>query len=139
MTIKEYLNRARYLDREIDAKLDHQARLNSIIYKATSTLSDMPGSPSRDVARREKAIAKVIDLEKEIDEQIDELVDTKREINKLIEKIPTKEHKLLLEFRYVNLFTWEKISEQMDITLRHVYRLHGAALLEADKVWRTSE
>ncbi len=60
MTIKEYLNRARYLDREIDAKLDHQAKLNSIIYKATSTLSDMPGSPTRDVTKRERAIAKCV-------------------------------------------------------------------------------
>lgn len=135
MTIKEYLNRARYLDREIDAKLDHQARLNSIIYKATNTLSDMPGSVSRDVTKRERAIAKVIDLEKEIDSQIDELVDAKREIMQLIEQVPKKEYKLLLEMRYVNLYTWEKIAEQMDITIRHVYRLHGSALLEADKVW----
>ncbi len=136
MTIKEYLNRSRYLDREIDAKIDHLERIDSMVNRVTPVLSDMPADPSRDNHKREKLLVKMIDLKWEINEQIDELVDTKREINKLIEKIPTKEHKLLLELRYVNLFSWEKISEQMDISLRHVYRLHGAALLEADKVWR---
>ena len=136
MTIKEYLNQARYIDREIDAKLDHLSKLNSIIYKATSTISDMPGNPTRDVTRREKAIAKVIDLQKEIDEEIDRLVDMKREINKFISSIPKKEYQLLLELRYVNLCTWEKVAETMNVDIRHVYRMHGAALIEADQIWR---
>ena len=136
MTIKEYLSQARYIEQEINAKLDHQAKLNSIIYKATSTLSDMPGSPSRDVTKRERAIAKVIDLEKEIDEDIDRLVDTKREISKLIRRIDNSSYRLLLELRYINMATWEKIAEELDVAVRHVYRMHGNALLEADRIWK---
>ena len=98
MPVKEYLNTARYLDRQIDVKLDHLSRLNSIIYKATATLSDMPGSPNRDVTRRERAIAKVVDLQKEIDEEIDRLVDMKRELNEFINKISSKHSLSLIIF-----------------------------------------
>ncbi|MBQ6152070.1 MAG: DUF1492 domain-containing protein [Mogibacterium sp.] len=132
MNVKEYLNQARYIDRQIDAKLEHQEKLNSIIYKATSTISDMPGSPTRDIAKRERAIAKVIDLEKEIDDEIDRLVDKKREIKSLINKIENSEYALLLELRYVNISTWEQIADILGISLRSVYRMHGAALIEAD-------
>lgn len=132
MNVKEYLNQARYIDRQIDAKLEHQEKLNSIIYKATSTISDMPGSPTRDIAKRERAIAKVIDLEKEIDDEIDRLVDKKREIKSLINKVENSEYALLLELRYVNISTWEQIADILGISLRSVYRMHGAALIEAD-------
>ena len=136
MTIKEYLNRARYLDREIDAKLDHLERITAFVNRATVTLTDMPGSPSGDTAKREKMLVKMIDLKWEINAQIDELVDTKREIVKLIGKIDNNSYRLLLELRYVNLCTWQKIADEMDITERSVYRMHGAALLEADRIWK---
>ena len=136
MNIKEYLNQARYIDRQIDAKLEHQSHLNSIIFKATSTISDMPGSPSRDITKRERAIEKVIDLEKEIDDEIDRLVDKKRELQTLINQIDNREYRLLLELRYVNISTWEKIADIMGLSLRSVYRMHGAALIEADHFYK---
>lgn len=137
MTAKEYLNQARYLDREIDAKLDHVEKLNSLIYKATSTLTDMPGSPTRDHTKRERAIAKVIDLQREIDSEIDRLVDLKKEINSVIQKIPDEESRLLLELRYINLNTWEDIAAQMDYTVRAVHIIHGRALTEVEKLLMT--
>ena len=136
MNIKEYLNQARYIDRQIDAKLEHQSHLNSIIFKATSAISDMPGSPSRDITKRERAIEKVIDLEKEIDDEIDRLVDKKRELQTLINQIDNREYRLLLELRYVNISTWEKIADIMGLSLRSVYRMHGAALIEADHFYK---
>ena len=136
MTVKEYLNQARTLDKEIDAKLDHLAKIESMVNKVTSTISDMPGNPSQDNSKRERYLVKMIDLKWEINLEIDELVDTKREINKFIGKLKNNEHRLLLELRYINLCTWEKIAEIMDISVRHVYRLHGSALVEADNIWK---
>ena len=139
MTVKEFLNRARYLDKEIDAKIDHLERIDSMVNRVKPVLSDMPADPCRDNRKREKLLVKMIDLKWEVNEEIDKLVDTKREIMQLIEKVPKKEYKLLLEMRYVNLYTWEKIAEQLEVAVRHVYRMHGAALLEADKVWKSIE
>ena len=136
MTVKEYLNRARYLDREIEAKIDHLERIDSMVNRVTPVLSDMPSNPSTDRNKREKLLVKIIDLKWEINAEIDELVDTKRELNKFISKIDNSSYRLLLELRYVNLSTWEKIAEIMDVGVRHIYRMHGTALVEADKIWK---
>lgn len=136
MTVKEYLNRARYLDREIEAKIDHLERIDSMVNRVTPVLSDMPSNPSTDRNKREKLLVKMIDLKWEINAEIDELVDTKRELNKFISKIDNSSYRLLLELRYVNLSTWEKIAEIMDVGVRHIYRMHGTALVEADKIWK---
>ena len=136
MTVKEYLNQARTLDKEIDAKLDHLAKIESMVNKVTSTISDMPGNPSQDNSKRERYLVKMIDLKWKINAEIDELVDTKREIVRFISKIDNSSYRLLLELRYVNLCTWEKIAEIMEIGVRHVYRMHGAALVEADRMWK---
>lgn len=136
MTVKEYLNRARYLDREIDAKIDHLERIDSMVNRVTPVLSDMPADPCRDNHKREKLLVKMIDLKWEINEEIDKLVDTKREIMEFISKIGSNSYRLLLELRYVNLCTWERIAEIMDISLSTVYRMHGAALLEADIIYK---
>lgn len=136
MTVKEFLNRARYLDKEIDAKIDHLERIDSMVNRVTPVLSDMPADPCRNNNKREKLLVKMIDLKWEINEEIDKLVDTKREIVKFISQIDNNSYRLLLELRYVNLCTWEKIASVMDITERSVYRIHGAALLAADEIFR---
>ena len=136
MTVKEYLNRARYLDREIESKIDHLAKIDSMVNKVTPVLSDMPVDASKDNAKREKLLVKMIDLKWEINAEIDELVDTKREIIKFIGRMDNTSYRLLLELRYVNLCTWEKIAEIMDLSLSTVYRMHGSALLEADNIYK---
>lgn len=136
MTVKEYLNRARFLDKEIDAKIDHLERIDSMVNRVTPVLSDMPADPCKDNHKREKLLVKMIDLKWEINEEIDKLVDTKREIVKFISQIDNSSYRLLLELRYVNLCTWERIASVMDITERSVYRMHGAALLAADEIFR---
>lgn len=78
----------------------------------------------------------MIDLKWEINAEIDELVDTKREIVRFIKQIDNSSYRLLLELRYVNLCTWENIAEIMDLSLSTVYRMHGSALLEADRLWK---
>ena len=71
MTVKEYLNRARYLDREIEAKIDHLERIDSMVNRVTPVLSDMPSNPSTDRNKREKLLVKMIDLKWEINAEID--------------------------------------------------------------------
>lgn len=135
MTVKEYLNRARFLDQEINAKIDHLEKIDSMVNRVTASISDMPGRDKPDNNKRERLIVKMIDLRWEINEEIDRLVDTKREINGFIGKIAKEKHRLLLELRYINLCTWEEIAIRMNVTERSVYRLHGAALLAAAEIY----
>ena len=60
MMAKEYLKRAIRIEREIDSLLEHLAELRSMATKATATVTDMPGSPTRDSSKMEDAILKII-------------------------------------------------------------------------------
>ena len=80
MTAKEYLEQAEYLDQHINALMAQIMSLRDLVTKTTSVLNDTPVTHTRDMQRSQEIIAKIIDLEKELDAEIDRLVDLKRDI-----------------------------------------------------------
>jgi DNA-directed RNA polymerase specialized sigma subunit len=96
--------------------------------KATSVLMGIPRKPSRNAHPTETIIAKMIDLEDEINNDIDALVDLKTEIVRLIKKVEDSELQTVLELRYLCFKTWKQISDEMGYSEQHIYRLHGRAL-----------
>lgn len=128
MTTKQYLNQARYLDERINTKIDQVKSLHELATKATSTLSDMPGSPTRNTHRMEDIIIKILMLENVINNDIDSLVDLRNEINDAINSVEDEECRLLLEKRYIGMEKWEDIALGMHMSIQSVYRLHSEAL-----------
>lgn len=128
MTAKEYLEQARYLDQRINSKLTQVESLRSLATRITTVYSDMPHNASRDNHKFEKILAKIVDLESEIDSDVDRLVDLKKEIMTAINAMKDDKYRVLLEMRYLNQQTWEQIAVAMDCDIRQVYRLHGHAL-----------
>lgn len=128
MTAKEYLSQAYRIDQRINSKLEQIVSLRALATKATSTLSDTPPSGTRNVHSMEDTIAKMVDLENEINVDIDTLVDLKREFVFIIKKISNPEYQTLLELRYLCFKTWEQIAVDMGYDLRYIHKLHGKAL-----------
>lgn len=128
MTAKQYLKQARYLDERINTKIAQVASLHELATKATATLTDMPGSPTRNTHRMEDIIIKILMLENEINADIDQLVDLKDEILGVIRAIDDEECRLLLEKRYLNFERWEDIALEMCTGEKNIYRLHDKAL-----------
>ena len=134
MTAKEYMEQARYLDMQINSKIEQVRSLNELATRVTTVYSDMPHSPNRNTSRMEETIAKIIDLESEIDRDIDALVDLKREIMRVVNSIESAEYRTILEMRYLQFKKWEQIALQMSTDLRWVYRMHCIALNEVQKI-----
>lgn len=128
MTPKEYLEQAIYLDQRINSKLTQVENLRSLATKVTTVYSDSPHSPAPDCQRLEKTIAKIIDLENDINRDIDTLVDLKKEITETINEIPDLRQRTILEMRYLSFRTWEQIAVALSLDLSWVHRLHGRAL-----------
>ena len=70
----------------------------------------MPPSGTRNVQQMEDIICKIVDLEKEINEDINRLVDLKFEIMSIIKAIGNLIYQTLLEQRYLCFRTWEQIA-----------------------------
>ena len=128
MSPKEYLSQAYRIDQRINSKLEQVTSLRELSIKATSTLSDMPKSATRNIHSMEGIITKMIDLEAEINQDIDTLVDLKREIVGFIKQICNPEYQTLLELRYLCFKTWEQVAVEMNYDLRYIHKLHSRAL-----------
>lgn len=130
MTAKEYLNQARYLDDRINSKIQQVSSLNNLAKKCTSTISGMPSGKGSSNSSMADAICKIVDLQKEINQDIDELVDLKREITGVIKSVPNSEYQNILEKRYLCFTSWEQIAVDMNFSIQHIHRMHSKALKE---------
>ncbi|MBR5360491.1 MAG: hypothetical protein IK123_06345 [Lachnospiraceae bacterium] len=128
MTKKAYLSQAYRIDQRIDCKLEQIASLRTLLTKTNVVMSDMPGNPNRDRSKIDEYLAKIIDMEREIDAEIDRLVSLKADIMHTINMVDDADCQMLLEKRYILFETWEKIADDMGYTLRNIYNLHGKAL-----------
>ena len=131
---KEYLGQAYRIDQRINSKIEQVSALNNMATKATSTISDMPGSATRNIHRMEDVIVKIIDLQNEINADIDELVDFKAEVMSVIKSIDNLEYQTLLELRYLCYKPWEQIAIELGYSINNVFKMHRKAieLLEKD-------
>lgn len=128
MTAREYLSQAHRLDQRIDAKIAQVATLNDLATKCTSTMTGMPRNPNRGTSTMADAVAKIVDLQAEINRDIDCLVDLKHELVAVIKAVENIEYQTILEKRYLCYQTWEQIAVDMGYNVRHLYRLHDEAL-----------
>ena len=123
LSAKDYLSQAYRIDQRINGKIEQVQSLRALAEKATSTLSNAPPSGNRNIHRMENIIAKMVDLESEINTDLNYLVDLKREIVTVIKCVADPELKTLLELRYLCFRTWEQIAVELHYDLRHIYRI----------------
>jgi DNA-directed RNA polymerase specialized sigma subunit len=128
MTPKEYLARGYRIDQRIESKLAQIQSLNDLATKATSVMSLVPPSGTRNVHRMEDTIIKIVELQRGVNDDIDNLIDFKRELSGVIKGVVNPELRTLLELRYLSFMNWEQIALELNVNLRHVYRIHDRAV-----------
>lgn len=133
MNIKEFLSQAFYLDMSINSKLDQLNSLNDLATKSTNVINGMPHSPNKGVSRMADTVAKIVDLQCEVNADIDRLVELKRTIAHVIASVDKPDLRTILEKRYLCFQTWERIASEMQYDIRWLHRLHGKALVAADE------
>ena len=125
---KEYLMKAYRMDMRISSKLRQVDSLNDLAVRATATVSDMPGNPSKDPHKMENIIVMIVDLQQEIGKDIEDLLNMKRDIMERIGKLEDPEQQMILELRYIDCRAWEQIADDMDFSMNNVFVLHREAL-----------
>ncbi|WP_350342362.1 DUF1492 domain-containing protein [Proteinivorax tanatarense] len=135
MNAKEYLSQAIWLDKIIQNKLEQKEKLKSIAQKATTDFSQEKVSGSKiDKSAMESATVKIVDLQHEINSDIDRLIDLKTEILQTIALVGDTSHQLILEMRYINGKGWEEVAYNMGFDVRTIFRIHGKAIKEIEKI-----
>lgn len=128
MTSKEYLSQAYRIDQRINSKLEQIKNLRELATKATSTISETGVCDSGNKQRMESNVVKIVDLEREINEDIDMLIEVKKGIMAMIKKVENPEYQTLLELRYLCFKRWEQIAVEMGYGIDNIYKMHQKSL-----------
>lgn len=123
---KQYLSQYKELKKKA-ARLEesiNELRINKMFPSLVT--SDMPSAHNRSDLSDYMAV---------LDEKIQELVTARykaiekyTEIYRHIELMENENERMVLTYRYLRSYTWEKIAEKMNFDVRHIFRIHGSAL-----------
>ena len=126
---KDYFAQIRKTDRLIKRLTDTVFTLRSSLTSQSYELNPDKVQTSGPKNTLEETVAKIVDLELDINRRIDELVDMKQEAFTMINRIPDLDQQNILIGRYIQLKKWEDIAFELNFSIQWVYELHGKGLL----------
>ncbi len=135
MDVKNFLERAMHLDVLIDshvAELDNYRRLSLKI--GSSRLEEHVSHSAPTEAPYVKWVERIVDKEREINEEIDRLVNIKMEISKFIDNVENPQWQYILRSRYIMGCTWEQIAKGIDCSVSTIKRSHQKVLENLEKI-----
>lgn len=137
MTAKQYLNRARRIDMEIDSLL-------MVVQSTRESLESITQNYEGDVTTGTKnphKFDRLVELESLIDKKIDNLIEVKMEILDTISQVDDGTQRELLTLYYTTKdkvtnkpLTWEQVAVKMNYSWRRVMEFHSSALQEVQRI-----
>ena len=125
---KYLLQKIAFLDAEINSLIREHESVKSTLLKATNYSNEPVATTKRNTS--EDKLIKLADKSSEIDLKIDELVDFKITMGNHINQLEDERHRVILREHYINGLSFLEISKSLGYTERHLYRIHGDALLK---------
>lgn len=138
MNAKQYLKQLKWLKSLIDTKQDQIQSLRDMTTRITPNYSSESVQTSGVSDKIGNSVAKIIDLEKELETDIEKLTNLSAEIIYKVNLLPDAELQKVLTYKYISFHTWEQIAEKMECSLRWVYELHKRALSAFEVVLKLS-
>lgn len=131
---KSYLRQLKNCDVRINRKLEELEMLQAMVTKITTTMSGDVVSGTRNQDKLADMIAKIVDMQDEINADIDRYVAMKQQVSALLDEIHDADQFQVLFSRYVLYKTYEQIACDMAMTYRNVCYIHGRALQTVDEL-----
>jgi len=130
MSAKEFLRRARSVDRRVDEATERVERLRARLEAGRmSSLTGMPRGGAKDWT---ETADRLIELEKRVNARTRELVRWKLMAMDAIDRVEEANLREVLELYYIDGYTWEQVARRMGVTERWALILHGRALLKVN-------
>lgn len=123
---KEELTEIIIADKKIRAKKETAAALYELATSVpgidTTTLKVQTSSSSEN-----EIINKYLDLERELKKDIAAVLEKKETVYKKLQVLDGLE-KDIMQLRYIGGLSWDEIADKVNVSSRHVYRIHDKAL-----------
>lgn len=131
LSSQAYLSQLQQIDVIIHQKLEELTSSRTSLTSLSSpdfTTPKVRGGSSDTDARFSRTLVKVIDLEREIDEEVDSYIEKKHQIINQIQALSNVAYIQLLYKRYVEYKGFKQVAIEMKYEYAYIRRLHGQAL-----------
>lgn len=122
------LKKVKILDELITAKKEQLERLKILSVSVSSPVESEKVQTSKTADQIPNVIAKIVDLENEINQDIADYIDLKKECMHLIDQLDDPYLIGIAYKRYFEYKTFDTISEEMHLSLRWVMKLNKKLL-----------
>lgn len=136
MRAKEYVLRARRLDRLIENKMAERAQWFAMATSTTAPFAPETGvrvQTSGGKQNMENAIVRYIEIEREMDDAIKSLVEEKQQIIRTLEMLNTAEYDVLHQL-YIQGKTLQEVADKRGCSYSNITTIHGRALQSLQKI-----
>lgn len=134
MDAKEFLKQIERDDRRIESKITEVYQLRCLATNVTAPMGREPIQSSDISDKVGKTVAKIVDLENEINRLIDNFVDDKQQRINVIEQVVDPLLYSILHKHYVAYKSFSTIAEELHYSTVWISRKHTEALAEVQKV-----
>ena len=116
MTAKEFLRRARTIDRRIDEATERAERLRARLEAGRmSSITGMPRGGSSDWTA---TVDKLIELEQQVNSRVREMCRLKRLAQEAIDRVDEARLREVLELYYIDGYSWQQVADRMGLDVR---------------------
>lgn len=136
---KRFLQQVKLYDSKINSLLEELDNLKAMVLKITTTLKQDVVSSGGSQDKIGDAIAKIVDLEAEINAAVDGFVNKKKSVNDVLDMVYDPDQYAVLYKRYILYKRWEQIACEMSMTYRGVLYVHGRALQTVGAIMKGME
>lgn len=134
---QRFLERAMEAEKEIKRLKDREKRYREMAEGLGGGTGGVGGKGGGARSRLEEAVAELDELREYVAQRVKELAQEIREVEAVIDAVKVERYKEVLERRYLHGEMWLKISKEMRYQdEKSVYRVHGWALKEAERVMK---
>ncbi len=138
MTTKEYLSQISRLDRMIKNKLTELSQLKEMSYGLSAIPNEEKVQTTPNHDKIGTAVAKIADMEIEIDVLVDRYVDLKKEVYIKMNLLKSEKHKEILYKKYIECKSIYTIAKELGMTDRGCKKAHKRALEEMGKIKKST-
>lgn len=130
MTAKQFMNRARRVDKEIAALEQMIERTRDNLTRITQNYDSDGAQSTKDPHKYDR----LLELESKVTDKVNEQLAVKAETIDVISQLKDQRHRIILTEHYLNMKTWEQVAVEINYSWRQVMNLHGNALQEVQKI-----
>lgn len=139
MTAKDYLRRIRGMEldlRTIEGEITEIETALTHITPKYQTDGWVNSSGSND--KMTDGVCKLIAKRWEYEKAWDALIDERDTVEKALFQMTNRVHANILWWYYIKAVRWERVAVEVNMDMRWVYRLHGRALAEYEKAYKSA-